>query len=181
MHPLSTLVNRPPAPGTARGLLTLALALALSPLAWADRNTMPARVLPAYPQECASCHTAYAPGMLPRQSWSRIMGGLDKHYGTDASLDEATVRQIAVWLDAHAGTYKRTGAEAPPQDRITRSAWFERKHRPLDAPVWKLPSVKSPANCTACHSRADEGDYGDHSLRMPAGLPASYHRYWQDD
>ena len=161
-------------PQCVRGLLVAALALGIAPLALADRNAMPAKVLPAYQQECASCHTAYAPGMLPRQSWGRIMGGLDKHYGTDASLDEATVRQISVWLDTHAGTYKRTGTEAPPQDRITRSAWFERKHRQLDAPVWKLSSVKSAANCGACHTRADQGSFGERELRRPVGMKGGF-------
>ena len=174
----------PSVPSYVRGprtLLLAALALGLAAPAFADRNVMPARVLPAYQQECASCHSAYPPGMLPRPSWSRIMGGLDKHYGTDASIDEPTVRQIAAWLDANAGTYKRTGTEAPPQDRITRSAWFERKHRRLDAPVWKLPSVKSAANCAACHTGADQGDFSDHSLRIPAGLDPRYRRFWEDD
>ncbi len=33
-----------------------------------------------YQQECAGCHMAYPPGMLPPASWQRIMGSLDKHY-----------------------------------------------------------------------------------------------------
>ena len=85
----------------------LALACAL-PAAWADSRQMPeSSMLPAYKQECAGCHMAYPPGMLPASSWSRMMKGLDQHYGTDASLDPAMVRQISVWLEAHAGTYKR--------------------------------------------------------------------------
>lgn len=44
----------------------------------------------AYAQECAACHTAYPPGLLPRACWGRLIGGLDKHFGTDASLDAAT-------------------------------------------------------------------------------------------
>ena len=98
---------------------------------------MPRNTPPAYQQECASCHTAYPPGMLPARSWQRIMNTLDKHYGSDASLDAATLRQIDGWLQAHAGSGKRA-REEPPQDRITRSAWFERKHRKIDAAVWQL-------------------------------------------
>ena len=74
--------------------------------------------LPKYQQECVACHVAYPPGMLPAGSWKRIMGSLDKHFGTDASLDEASVREISGWLQTHAGTYKRV-SEEPPQDRIT--------------------------------------------------------------
>lgn len=107
------------------------------------------------------------------------MGGLDRHYGTDASLDPAAVQQISQWLQANAGTYKRV-QEAPPEDRITRSAWFQRKHRELDAPVWRHASVKSAANCAACHTRAEQGRFGDGELRFPAGLDARYRRAFED-
>ena len=165
-----------------RHLLPLTAALMiLAPGAQADSGRLlPRDMPPAYRQECASCHTAYPPGMLPAASWQRIMNGLDKHYGTDASLDPATVRQISTWLQAHAGTYKRVSATPPPQDRITRSAWFERKHREVDPQVWKHASVKTPANCVACHTGADRGDFDDDHLRFPAGLDARYRRAWND-
>jgi len=163
-------------------LLLLAAACALAALgaARADSGSLsPRKILPAYTQECASCHTAYPPGLLPARSWQRVMNGLDKHYGTDASLDAATLDQIGGWLQAHAGTYKRVRDE-PPQDRITRSAWFERKHRKLEPTVWKLASVNSAASCGACHRGADRGDYNEHDLQFPAGLTAQQRRAWRD-
>lgn len=162
-------------------LIAATLALATLPaLVRADSSRLlPGKVPAAYTQECAACHTAYPPGMLPARSWERIMTGLDKHYGTDASLDAATVQQLSTWLKVNAGTYKRV-AEEPPQDRITRSAWFERKHRKVDAAVWKHASVKSAANCAACHTAADKGDYNDDNIRFPAGLDARYRRAWND-
>lgn len=156
---------------------TLAL---LSPLARADGGRAMARQVPAaYLQECAACHVAYPPGLLPAASWKRVMTGLDKHYGTDASLDPATVQQLNQWLQAYAGTYKRV-SEEPPEDRITRSAWFERKHRKIEPAAWKLPSVKSAAQCAACHTGAEQGRFGEHGLRMPAGLDARSRRAWDD-
>lgn len=135
--------------------------------AFADRPMMAAgRMLPAYAQECAACHMAYPPGLLPAASWGRMTQGLDKHYGTDASLDTATVRQINAWLQANAGTYKRV-REQPPQDRITQSVWFERKHRAVQPAIWKRTSVGSRANCIACHTQADQGDFGDDNVRIP--------------
>ena len=107
------------------------------------------------------------------------MTGLGKHYGTDASLDAATVRQLNQWLQAHASTYKRV-SEEPPEDRITRSAWFERKHRKIEPTTWKLASVKSAANCAACHTGADQGQFDEHNLRMPVGLDARSRRAWND-
>jgi mono/diheme cytochrome c family protein len=170
-----------PFPRHARAASLLA-ALCAATAAWpahADGALMPLRVPRAYTQECGACHTAYPPALLPARSWQRLMGGLDRHYGSDATLDTQTLAQLDAWLQQHAGTYKRV-AEEPPQDRITRSAWFERKHRKVDTAVWRLASVKSAANCAACHGGADRGRFDDDELRLPAGLSAPQRRAWND-
>jgi mono/diheme cytochrome c family protein len=161
-------------------LAAATLLIAAWPAARADeQRQLPGDMPKAYTQECAACHTAYPPGMLPQASWRRIMAGLDRHYGVDASLDTATLRQLDGWLQTHAGTARRV-REAPPQDRITRSAWFERKHRDFDPAVWRHASVRSAANCAACHPGAERGDYDDDRLRMPAGLPQPQRRAGRD-
>ncbi len=161
-------------------VLAFGLSFAAYSLAYADKSRLlPSNMPVAYAQECAACHTAYPPGMLPARSWQRVMTGLDKHFGTDASLDPAMVKQLSTWLQAHAGTYKRV-AEEPPQDRITRSAWFVREHRKIEPAVWKHASVRSAANCAACHSAADQGDYGERSLQVPKGLDARYRGAWSE-
>lgn len=130
-------------------------------------RTPRAPLLQAYKQECASCHLAYPPGMLPAASWQRIMQNLPRHFGTDASLDAATGKQISSWLLANAGTHRRVQASAPPEDRISKSAWFIRQHDEVSASTWKRPSVKSPANCAACHTQAEQGDFNEHAVRIP--------------
>ncbi len=144
------------------GLLSLA---GLS-LADGDRSRPVLPLLPVYKQECAACHLAYPPGMLPAASWQRITANLPTHYGTDASLDPATVSELNRWLVANAGTYKRV-REVPPEDRITRSAWFVRKHDEVPAAAWKRASVKSAANCAACHGGAEKGDFSEDLVRIP--------------
>jgi hypothetical protein len=134
--------------------------------AWGDSVRMPKTSLNAYRQECASCHMAYPPGLLPAESWRRIIGSLDKHYGTDASLDAKTAREIEQWLIANGATFKRV-REAPAKNRITRSAWFGRKHREIPAEVWRRASVRSPANCNACHAGAEQGRFSDDEVRVP--------------
>ena len=131
-----------------------------------DRRGTALPLLPKYQQECASCHIAYPPGLLPAESWRRLMAGLPHHFGADASLDAASVKELATWLAANAGTYKRV-REAPPEDRITRSAWFTRKHDEVATATWKRPAVKSPANCSACHAQADQGDFNERNVRIP--------------
>lgn len=129
-------------------------------------SILPATMLRSYLNECASCHIAYPPGMLPRQSWKNLMNSLNSHYGVDASLDTDSVKEIGVWLQDHSGTYKRIDL-APSEDRITESAWFVRKHRKIDQQVWMRPSIKSPTNCVACHTLAQQGDYRERNIVIP--------------
>ena len=145
-------------------LVSLAASQAAS--AGDDRRGLGVPALPKYKQECAACHVAFPPGLLPAASWRRQLNTLDHHYGTDASLDAATVKELEAWLSVNAGTHKRV-REAPPEDRITRSAWFLREHDDIPGAVWKRPAVKSPANCTACHAQADQGDFNEHAVRIP--------------
>jgi mono/diheme cytochrome c family protein len=125
-------------------------------------------LLASYKHECAACHMAYPAGMLPAGSWKRLMGGLNKHYGTDASLDEKSLAEISGWLNANAGTYKRV-SEMPQDDRITKSAWFIRKHneREISPAVWKRASVGSASNCIACHTNAAEGSFSEREIKIP--------------
>lgn len=142
------------------------LYLALPAMADGDRPAARVPLAPKYQQECSACHTPYPPGMLPAASWQRLMNNLTRHYGTDASLDPDAVKQLSAWLDANAGTYKRV-REEPAEDRITRSTWFVREHDEVSASTWKLPQIKSAANCAACHTRGDQGDFNEHNVRIP--------------
>ena len=146
---------------------SLALACLMATSAHASSHAPATAPLLAYTQECGACHLAYPSGMLPAASWARIMANLNQHYGVNASLDAATAKPIAIWLQATAGTYKRVGTSAPPQDRITQSDWFARKHREVAAEVWKRPAVSSRANCGACHPGAAQADFEEDRVRMP--------------
>jgi hypothetical protein len=142
------------------------IGIAQAAMAGDDKRSPRVPLLPQYQQECAACHTAYPPGMLPAASWQRVMNNLPRHYGTDASLDAATAKVISAWLAADAGSDRRARGQ-PPEDRITRSAWFIREHDEVSAATWKLPAVNSAANCAACHTRFDQGDFNEHNVRIP--------------
>ena len=146
-------------------LASLVAALLLTGLAHAEHGYA---VTPnaKHQQECGSCHVAYPPGLLPAASWARIMGGLGKHFGTDASLDATSTAEIAAWLKANAGTDRRA-AQEPPQDRISHASWFVRQHDEVSASTWKRASIGSPSNCSACHAGAAKGDFNEHAVRIP--------------
>lgn len=127
----------------------------------ADRMAAPAHA--GWKTECGACHVPYPPRLLPARSWRAIMGGLDRHFGADASLDPAVAADITAFLDRHAGR-DPGGATAL---RITDASWFPRKHRKIPAAVWARPAVKGPANCAACHPAADQGQYDDDTVTVP--------------
>jgi mono/diheme cytochrome c family protein len=151
----------------AHAFAALALtALAGLALGEEEQQASPLTPLPKYRQECAVCHIAYPPGMLPVDSWRRILNNLDHHFGTNASLDQASVKQLESWLTAHAANAGRA-ASAPPEDRITRSRWFMATHDEVPASTSRLPAVKSASNCAACHTRADQGNFDERYIRIP--------------
>lgn len=121
-------------------------------------------------EECGSCHVPYPAKLLPAASWQKLMGDLGNHFGTDATLgDAATTKLITDFLVANAGSAQRIsstkGAAVPL--RITETRWFVREHDEVRADVWKRPSIKSAANCGACHQGAADGNFGEHSIRIP--------------
>ena len=126
----------------------------------------PARLNALWQQECSSCHLAYAPGLLPAESWRKIMKGLDQHFGSDASLTAQENEEITDFLVRNASNC--WSAPTAPL-RITESVWFRHKHdgHKIAPSVWKKPQVKSPANCGACHTQAESGDFSERNIRMP--------------
>jgi len=145
-------------------LLALPALLLVASATWADGHGSRLPVNATYRDECGSCHVAFPPGLLPADSWQRLMADLPHHFGSDASLEPALRQSLADWLGAHAS---RRRTEAPPQDRLTRSAWFVREHHEVPADAWRRPSIGSAANCSACHADAATGDYDEHRVRIP--------------
>ena len=130
------------------------------------RPVMPPQTNAKWQAECSGCHMAFPPGLLPAASWKKVMTGLDKHFGADASLSPRDAKEITDYLTKYPSN-RWTAASAPL--RISDSEWFKTKHNSgeISPAVWKRESVKSPANCTACHGGADKGDFNEHAFRIP--------------
>lgn len=148
-------------------ILIAATLLMVSPVTFAAKMTMPTDVPASYEAECASCHMAYPPALLSQQSWKNLMSGLSKHFGTDASLDPKTQTELTNWLVKNATTRQKY-SETAPDNRITKTSWFIRKHDEVNADVWKRASIKSPANCGACHIDAANGVFSERNIKIPA-------------
>jgi hypothetical protein len=125
---------------------------------------------PVVKEECGSCHLAFAPSMLPANSWKRMMADLKNHFGDDASVDANTAKTITDYLVANAAdTGGRrysdklmsgmTATNAPL--RITELPRWTKEHRKVPDWEWKHKDVRTKANCTACHADAALGYYDE--------------------
>jgi len=117
-------------------------------------------------EECSSCHVAYPPQLLNKEGWRKLMAGLDKHFGVDASLDAKEQGEILDFLQRHAGSGAR---HASSSQRISDTPWFRHAHREVSRAAWKRPEVKSRSNCTACHVNAEHGNWSERGIRVPGG------------
>ena len=129
------------------------------------RPVMPSEINAKMQAECGGCHMAFPPGLLPAASWKKVMAGLDKHFGTDASMSAADTTEITNYLVKYESN--RWTSKAAPL-RISDGEWFKTKHgKEISPAVWKRESIKSPANCMACHGEADKGIFDEKSIRIP--------------
>lgn len=121
---------------------------------------------PKWKAECGSCHVAYPPKFLPASSWKAMMGSLDKHFGTDASLEAATTTEILAFLEKNASR-RKPEPSTKPLLRITETRWFQSEHDEVPARLWKDPRVKTASNCAACHTQAESGNFNEHNICLP--------------
>ncbi len=130
-----------------------------------------------YINECGSCHFAYQPGLLPERSWQKLMGNLEDHFGTDASLDEEDSKKILDYLVENSAekftNYKRSRkiAKSIPSSqtpiKISDTPYFKKEHREIPKRLITQKEVKSISNCTACHTTAQKGIYGERGINIP--------------
>jgi len=126
--------------------------------------------------ECAGCHMAYHPGLLPARSWQRMMSGLYKHFGENAELDAATREEITRFLVANSADKQESRrskrivqsipANAAPL-RISETDYFVAKHDEVSPATFKRKSIGSASNCIACHKNADKGDFSESQIKIP--------------
>jgi len=137
-----------------------------------------------YRTECGSCHLAYPAAMLPAPSWQLVMASLADHFGDNAELDPGKSREIGEFLARHAAapsrgnyaerTWRATRDRTPPM-RITQTDYFRGQHHEIPGPmVAGNPEVGSFSRCEACHTRADQGIFDEHEVRIPG------HGRWDD-
>lgn len=132
---------------------------------------------PVYLEECGSCHFPYQPGLLPARSWTRLMAGLDDHFGENAELPADNVKALTDYLVKNAADhadYKRSRKimkTLPVGDtplRISETPYFIGKHdQLLPKMVQDNPEVVSISRCGVCHTKADAGSFSESEIHIP--------------
>ncbi len=126
--------------------------------------------------ECASCHNAFHPTLLPAASWKRLMDGLEDHYGENVSLDDNTRKEVLDYLVSSSAENSATEAsrkilhsiargDAPI--RITDMAYWKWKHSEIAEDVFKRKTISGKSNCVACHPGAEIGSFEDRDIGIP--------------
>ena len=138
-----------------------------------------------YLAECASCHFGYQAGLLPSKSWKKIMGNLDNHFDTDASLEPEDTNTILEYLVNNSAekftNYKRSSrinnsiSRSNTPIAITDTPYIIKKHEKIPSRLIRQKEVSSLANCKTCHTTANRGIYGERDINIP-----NYGR-WDDD
>lgn len=130
-----------------------------------------------YREECGSCHFPFQPGLLPADSWLAIMQGLEDHFGENAELGDEDRQRISEFLLANsAGAVNGDIPNkvmwslryTPKPMRITETAFFRHEHREIPPRILHQPDRElSFANCDSCHTRALQGSFNEHEIRIP--------------
>lgn len=160
--------------GGAIGILIYTLSVQNNPLiAGYNEKVDYVKTVPVFVNECGSCHTLYPPTLLPKSSWNALMGDLSNHFGDDASLDPADHATILAYLLSHSAETSNQemsvkmmkSFEKPDMIAITQTPFWKRTHRKISEEVFKSDTVKSRANCKACHSDVEQGRIEDNAIK----------------
>jgi len=131
---------------------------------------------PVYKKECAACHMAFPPNMLPSNSWKIMMADLQDHFGDDASIDDSSKREIEEYLVKNAAEksleeasvkFVRSIGKSNPPLRITDIPYWKEKHKLIGEATYRHGSIKSRINCVACHKWSEYGSFEDSDIRIP--------------
>jgi hypothetical protein len=149
------------------------------PSASKGNDLTPPKDIPSfYRAECGSCHVLYPPNLLSdggifsdTSGWKEVMDDLHNHFGDNAELDKAAHQRIRRYLGEYASSNGRRFGSRTDPPRLTTTLWFRRTHGAVKS-YFTNERVNSPANCSACHPRADHWRYA----REEVVLPKKQHR-----
>ncbi len=127
-------------------------------------------------EECGSCHLAFHPSLLPSRSWQLMIKQQSAHFNEDLYLEPEVQQEILQFLVQNSAeneltepAYKinRSIAKSDTLLRISKTPYWIKKHKDIEKHNWQVESVRTEANCAACHLDADAGTFEDAAMRLP--------------
>ena len=130
-----------------------------------------------YIKECGSCHFPYQAGLLPSNAWNKMMGNLENHFNSDATVSAENFQTLSKYLNDNSAEknmqYKRSNrivSSIPAgqiPDSISTTPYMIKKHNEIKKSLITQPEVKGLFNCIACHKTADKGNYSERDINIP--------------
>ena len=118
-------------------------------------DPVPTRYQPGYElylETCSSCHIALPPGVLPSESWKKLLEEPDDHYGEQLT-ELIRITQLLIW--EYLSTFSRPLLKDEPLPLyVERSRYFRALHPRVD-----LPDPTTSKTCLTCHPNASQFDY----------------------
>lgn len=128
-----------------------------------------------YQNECGACHIPYPTNFLSKKSWDSLLNGLSDHFGDNAELDADNLKAIKRFVGSNnfdqSSIKQRLGNRFDTPGvplRVTETKLFTAIHHEVSTNYVKQnPKIQTFANCQACHTTADKGDYSERRIRIP--------------
>ncbi len=124
-------------------------------------------VAPTIAHECTECHMLYPPNLTNQKTQLEILKNLSNHYGTDASLDDATLVAITKeTIDlAPQNSQFRFDKDTFLQNNqsLTTTAKWKHDHEEL-GDMWFEENKIKKTNCKECHSGIENGSITPYEL-----------------
>lgn len=128
---------------------------------------------PVMTKECSSCHMFYPPNITSQKTQLEILKNLSNHFGTDASLDDATLVTITeetIKLAPIESRFKfdKESFLASNQSMTTTDRW-KHNHKELDDDWFKENKIKK-TSCKECHIDIEKGSISPYELNKYSRL-----------
>lgn len=105
-----------------------------------------------YLENCASCHVALPPEVMPTETWRRLLLEPEQHYGQKLEPMTGPSLQI-IWGYLQTFSRPQTTKEQTPY-RVSESRFFKALH-----PKVKFPQPVKLGSCVSCHPGAAQYNY----------------------
>lgn len=105
-----------------------------------------------YLENCSTCHLAIPPGVMPTETWKKLLEKPTDHYGQSLN-NLIRITQVSIWQYLSAFS-RPLSTDEPIPLYVGQSRYFKALH-----PRVQFPEPPSHKTCISCHPGAKQYDY----------------------